>query len=260
MSSNNLVDRIAIAASCFVWTILAALPATSATLFVDTTAPDVLATNGVCSLREAVINTNADAATWPDCPAGSGPDLISVSPGSFTVGDLGALFVAGSLTIQGAGADQTILDGDYATHILEVDASGDAELVGLAVVHGYRGIAIRSSGLLTLLRAQVSDTGMAGCHIYHGCGSGAAVLVEGGAASVLDSAIVRNTWAPVVANPGDLLIENSTVADNGWWPTLPHVVILAIGSLTLRHATVTSPASILGYSMISESSVVSTLR
>src|SRR5262245_32483892 len=49
--------------------------ATAATITVTTNDPRIVA-DGQCSLVEAIINANNDAATHPDCPAGSGADTI----------------------------------------------------------------------------------------------------------------------------------------------------------------------------------------
>jgi hypothetical protein len=38
------------------------------TIKVNAAAPDTPATDGTCSLREAIANANENAATWPDCP------------------------------------------------------------------------------------------------------------------------------------------------------------------------------------------------
>ena len=43
-------------------------PALANTITVTTTT-DSLITDGSCSIREAIINANNDAATWPDCAA-----------------------------------------------------------------------------------------------------------------------------------------------------------------------------------------------
>lgn len=60
-------------------------PAQAATITV-TTVDDANppATNGQCSLREALINASNDAATYADCPAGTGDDVITFSYGLFT--------------------------------------------------------------------------------------------------------------------------------------------------------------------------------
>ena len=55
-------------------------PAQAAGLTVTTTADDTT-TDGACSLREALGNANNDAATFPDCPAGTGADTITFALG-----------------------------------------------------------------------------------------------------------------------------------------------------------------------------------
>src|SRR2546421_3120029 len=50
-------------------------PVPSGIITVNSTA-DTLANDGQCTLREAIINANDDAATWSDCAAGSGTDTI----------------------------------------------------------------------------------------------------------------------------------------------------------------------------------------
>ena len=91
---------------------LAAPAADAATLQVAPGAPDVLATEGTCSLREAIINANGDDATWPDCPAGSGPDSIVLPAGTYALAipgtdedsaATGDLDILGDLTLVGAG-------------------------------------------------------------------------------------------------------------------------------------------------------------
>ena len=47
----------------------------AATITVTTNNPNIIA-DGQCSLIEAIVNANNDAATFPDCPAGSGADTI----------------------------------------------------------------------------------------------------------------------------------------------------------------------------------------
>ena len=46
---------------------------------------DSLSNNGVCTLREAIINANNNAATWTDCAAGSGADVINRPAGTITL-------------------------------------------------------------------------------------------------------------------------------------------------------------------------------
>src|SRR5262245_7883546 len=53
----------------------------AATITVNTTS-DTLANDGQCSIREAIINANNNAATWTDCTAGSGVDTIVLPAGT----------------------------------------------------------------------------------------------------------------------------------------------------------------------------------
>ncbi|MBI2339260.1 MAG: hypothetical protein HYU99_02675, partial [Deltaproteobacteria bacterium] len=54
----------------------------AATITVTSGSTDELGTNSSCSLREAIINANNDAATYADCTAGSGDDTISIPAGT----------------------------------------------------------------------------------------------------------------------------------------------------------------------------------
>ena len=65
---------------------------------------DALSNNGVCTLREAVINANNDAATWPDCAAGSGADIININPAgtiTFAIANVPALGDSDQLAARG---------------------------------------------------------------------------------------------------------------------------------------------------------------
>ena len=65
----------------------------SATIFDVTSTDDELSTNGNCSLREAIINSNNNAATKPDCPAGEAGvdgdgnalDIINLPAGTYNL-------------------------------------------------------------------------------------------------------------------------------------------------------------------------------
>ena len=90
--------------------------AAAATITVTTNNPNIIA-DGQCSLIEAIINANNDAATFPDCAAGSGADTI-VLPANANVilsacmtktygqfGDpVGLPVITSRITIEGNGA------------------------------------------------------------------------------------------------------------------------------------------------------------
>ncbi len=90
--------------------------ATAATITVTTNNPNIAA-DGQCSLIEAIVNANNDAATYPDCAAGSGADTI-VLPANANVmlsnairlrpngrfGPIGLPLITSQITIEGNGA------------------------------------------------------------------------------------------------------------------------------------------------------------
>jgi hypothetical protein len=125
--------------------------AQAATITVSTT-QDVIAKNGVCSLREAVISANTDsaAASGGDCVAGSGDDTIVLPAGTYrltlrgnedssfspldndaTVNDLD---VTSDATIEGAGAASTIIDANGIDRAF--DGYADLQLEGLTITGG----------------------------------------------------------------------------------------------------------------------------
>jgi CSLREA domain-containing protein len=126
------------------------LGASAATIAVTTTT-DASAADGQCSLREAVQAANTDATPFPgagECAAGSGNDTIDVPAGHFTLthtgppengnatGDLD-IFAGGTLTIVGAGAGTTIIDGNGTDRVLEVLAGGVATIRGVTITNGH---------------------------------------------------------------------------------------------------------------------------
>lgn len=90
------------------------VPAQAASLLVDSVG-DALSNGDGCTLREAIINANDDAATWADCAAGSGADTISFAAGVTSItlsGPLPNITDAAGLTIDGTPGDGLVqIDG-----------------------------------------------------------------------------------------------------------------------------------------------------
>lgn len=98
------------------------IPAIGATLTV-TTESDLDLLDGLCSLREALVAANSDAA-YQDCLAGSGPDEIFLEvPGTYLL-LLPLPMIEDDLTITGLGADLSILDGGDTVQILNFSPPG----------------------------------------------------------------------------------------------------------------------------------------
>jgi CSLREA domain-containing protein len=148
----------------------AALHAT--TIIVSTTADDTFA-NRNCTLREAVIAANTDAAV-DRCPAGSSTDTIILGPGTYTLSltgpaeDLartGDLDVWAEIILRGAGRGATVIDGgsrdesQLGDRVVHVSWWGSLTLQGLTVRGGFcaAGGGILNEGGLYLLDSGVQD-------------------------------------------------------------------------------------------------------
>ena len=112
---------------------------------------DVIANDGVCSLREAITaaNTNtASGAAAGECPAGTtGTDTILLPAGTYTLGIAGAgenanatgdLDITNKTVIRGlGGADGTIIDGASLDRVFHVQTSNAVvSLQHLSITHG----------------------------------------------------------------------------------------------------------------------------
>ncbi|HEY6771865.1 MAG TPA: choice-of-anchor Q domain-containing protein [Solirubrobacterales bacterium] len=118
-----------------------------------------------CSLREAVLAANTDAA-FGGCPAGAGADTIPLAAGTYTLsipvgttGDDGDLDIAGQLTISHAGVTPSVIDGAGIDRVIQVLGGGNLTAVGLTIRNGrtaQSGGGIRNEGTLNLSDVTVS--------------------------------------------------------------------------------------------------------
>jgi len=88
--------------------------------------------DGDCSLREAVQAANTDTVV-DACPAGSGDDTVNIPAGTYLLtltgsaedgNATGDLDLAADLTLQGAGAPNTFIDGNSADRVFHVTTGG----------------------------------------------------------------------------------------------------------------------------------------
>ena len=118
-----------------------------------------------CSLREAIVATNTDAA-FGGCPAGAGADTITLAGGTYilsipvgTTGDDGDLEVAGPLAIRHAGVAPAVIDAGGIDRVIQVLGTGSLTASGLTIRNGRTGQAgagIRNEGALNLANATVA--------------------------------------------------------------------------------------------------------
>jgi CSLREA domain-containing protein len=101
---------------------------TSAAGITVNTTDDESNSDGDCSLREAIESANGDSAV-DACTAGSGADVISVPAGTYVL-SMGSLFIFTDMTVNGAGATTTIIDGDGVTDtVVDVGSKGPITVV-----------------------------------------------------------------------------------------------------------------------------------
>ncbi|MEX0992430.1 MAG: choice-of-anchor Q domain-containing protein [Solirubrobacterales bacterium] len=212
---------------------LAAPAAQAATITVNTT-NDELNSDGDCSLREAIQASNTDTAV-SGCAAGSGADTVDVPAGTYTIsiaGDdypnhntRGDLDITADLTIDGAGADATIVDGadlDGVFHIAPNHCCGGeprvtVEISGLTIRNGEvdfdvgGGINVNPQSTL-ILNDSVVSANMAADY------GGGLAIGDPTANAVLTNVTVSGNVASLagggIYNIGQLELNNSTVSGN----------------------------------------------
>lgn len=128
-----------------------------------------------CSLIEAMINAEDDAATYDDCTAGSGRDVIVLEARTFVidapyVGDVGLPRVSSEMVIRGRGGlpilERNSAAGTPKFRILRVVNGGDLTLERIRVTNGNvgsgpagpgGGISVAEGGRLQLIDSSVND-------------------------------------------------------------------------------------------------------
>jgi CSLREA domain-containing protein len=157
-----------------------------------------MTTSGTCTLRAAIQETNA-------LP---GSDLITLPVGTYTFSIAGEnenaaaqgdLDITDDLTIQGAGADTTIIDGNWLDRVFDLRPSSPSHSVyfsGISIIHGSP----------TMEGADGAPVG-GGINI----GQGMSVIIED---SIITNNVVENWSAGGVMNRGSLTLVRSTVGSN----------------------------------------------
>jgi CSLREA domain-containing protein len=172
----------------------------NATSIEVTTTQDELLVDGDCSLREALRAANTDQA-YDACPAGDGADTILIPTGVYTTtilglnedqGLTGDLDILQSVSIQGMGADNTIVDGGGIDRVF----------------HNYSGQSV-SFLRLTIRHGKASDSTLNG---------GGGILNTGGEMRVTECVLQENQavggTGGGIDNHNNLIIQNSSFISN----------------------------------------------
>jgi hypothetical protein len=224
--------------------------ATAATITVTTNNPNIAA-DGECSLIEAIVNANNDAATFPDCAAGNGADTI-VLPANANLmlsaaysyshdqywGPVGLPPITSRITIEGNGAT--------------IARQGNAPAFGLIFVKGHSSVAGAppTPGDLTLQYVTLSGGGTSQYGEFSNNGTAsiknsiisgnvlpfpfAGLGVSNGGTLTIENSVISSNGAGV-SNGGTLTIERSTISGN----TYPGVENI-IGDLAIENSTISS--------------------
>src|SRR5262245_18100184 len=177
--------------------------ATAATITVTTNDPRIIP-DGQCSLVEAIVNANDDAATHADCPAGSGADTIVLPANAYML--LSNAYVtrystSSGITFSGPSfglpqiTSRITIEGNGAT----IHRDGNAPAFGLIGVRGNFHLP-STPGDLTLQNVTLSG------------GSGG--VSNNGNTSIKNSVISGNKGNGVSNFYGTLTIANSTISGN----------------------------------------------
>ena len=187
--------------------------ATAATITVTTNDPRIIP-DGQCSLVEAIVNANNDAATHADCPAGSGADTI-VLPANANV-TLSAVYgmtyppfgspvglppIASRITIEGNGATIHRQPNAPAFGLMAVGNSGDLTLQSVTLRGGSSFGGLSNSGNASIKNSIVSGNTGSGVSNY-------------GTLTIENTIISDNTGGGLSNGGGTLTIENSTISGN----------------------------------------------
>jgi CSLREA domain-containing protein len=210
VTTRRAICSFVLAASAMLAVLAPTRPVHAATTIMVTTTVDELANNGKCSLREAIQAANRDIRV-DACAAGSGADTIILPAGTYRLsvegwfedaGLTGDLDITASLTLKGAGASSTTIDGGG--RVAGFLVHGVLQVFGTATVVTISGVTIQNGYLGTELGDRTS-----------GGLSNGAIDRLGGTMTVIDS-VIRNNAGTYggVENHGTMTLLNSSVTGN----------------------------------------------
>lgn len=199
----------------------------AATITVNSTAQEVpFVTNGNCTLGEAIVAANTDAAV-DGCTAGAGADIIMLPAGTYTLtlvdntgafGPNGLPVISSDITILGAGSATTIIErstamGTPAFRIFEV-ISSPFTVVGVTIRNGDS--ANNDGGGLLHRGTTVTLTNCTFSNNTAGTAFGGAVGTVGAVTLVISGGTYSNNSSNFggAIESSILTISNATVSNN----------------------------------------------
>jgi CSLREA domain-containing protein len=208
----------------FLWIVSILLSRAAGSVIVVSTTDDSIADDGLCSLREAVISANTDRAVG-GCESGAGADTIQFSPSLTTPATIvlslagagednastGDLDLQGNLTIQGAGVENILLDGNSSDRVLEIRPGAKVTLAGVTLRHGNPGPLANGGGLLVDVTAVLTVTNSLVFSNSAALGGG---VYNRGALNLVQSSIQGNSHGGLYNDGGAVIAENASFVNN----------------------------------------------
>lgn len=237
---------------------LLSLPAYSNTITVNGFTDALSNSDGVCTIREAVLNANFNNGAWTDCAAGSGPDVINLPAGTITfsiagtqedAGLLADLDVWDSLTVNGNAAGTTIdVNGkerafDFNPATFESPGTGAPITVFLDnfyITNGFvfggdgGGMQVNANATVTATNVTISN-----CETNNDGGG----VMNNGTLTMTNCTVTGNVcpWlGGGIANNGTLLLKSCTITKNSQYGAgPPHAQgVRASGPTTIQNTII----------------------
>jgi len=232
MFKRRTITSLLLSISIVVLLMLTASPAMATKIKVNST-EDVIADDGYCTLREAVIAANTDTESglmYGECPAGLGADEIVLKRGVYMLAiggpyednaQAGDLDILDDLTITGKGAKYTTIDGNYVDRVFHVMSNVNANFYGIHIQNGlvsnYNGGGIYNSGILKISQSKVSNNMASRSGLTYGGG-----IYNDGTMKITRSKVYDNTVSSIdslsvgggIYNVNTMKINRSKVYDN----------------------------------------------
>lgn len=237
--------RIAVSLGLIITVILPGREVFAAAITVNSLLNTTNNADGVCTIREAIINANNDAATWTNCVAGAGADVISFSAaGTITLTSaLPNITDVDGLTINGG--NNITISGNNLFRIVTVNANVPVTFQDIILTAGSvngSGGAISNSGNLTVTNVSflnnltITNAANDGGAINQAAGTltitnstftgnytldnGGAIYIAGGTVNITGSTFSNNNniaiddGGAIYLNVGTLMISGSTFSGN----------------------------------------------
>jgi CSLREA domain-containing protein len=259
----NAVKDFAIRVACFTCLGAASTIAQAAQIFTvnstldepdsDPTDGLCLTASGTCTLRAAITQSNyALFGAIVEVPAGiyvlTLPAVNDDDPSSGDLDIINRVSTSPGLIVAGAGADQTIIDGNGTDRVFNVAGGQTVSIIGLTVRNGNAveinglGGGIINEGDLFLSHVVVADN-----TAFDGGG-----ILSSGSLEVLDTSLLRNhaldSGGGIFNDFGSALkVENSTIAYNtadAFSSTESGAGLRNVGTLIMINATVAANTSL----------------